>query len=177
MPLADWLDGASTGPTRPACMTCWVQYDQASAGTTAKPRAMVAANAAPVVTAVRHCRVTARLARKNSGVSLMPAAMPLQVPRRREPAGRVRSHTTSSTRKTLICPNQMVDRTGSSAVTATARKVLSSHRRGTSRYPRLRNETAISATSAAKVADHHTRLVTVWDTSANGANTIAANGV
>ncbi len=82
--------------------------------------AIVAAKAAVAVQKARHCRVQARYTRKNAGVSLMPAATPTAAPRSRAPPGRVRSQTISSTRKILICPSQMVERTGSNAVHTTA---------------------------------------------------------
>ena len=48
----------------------------------------------------------------------MPAATPTPMPLSRLPSGRSRSHKTIAIKKTLICPYQIVVRTGSIKVTA-----------------------------------------------------------
>lgn len=80
-PFHDWLLAYASAPIRPVSGSSSVQYCQAVRGATTKPITTVPANAAMAWANARHWRVTSSRAKKTSGVSLIPAAIPTQIPR------------------------------------------------------------------------------------------------
>ncbi|OLT25630.1 hypothetical protein BJF82_04400 [Kytococcus sp. CUA-901] len=131
-PITDWLPRYSLGIEWAMASLMWLGSPPADAGSVSSQKAravpgvttnetpMVATKVPVATAAARHWRVRSSQARKVSGESLMPAAMPRPTPRHQRSRPVARSAVMRAARMRLTCPKCMVSHTGSATMAATS---------------------------------------------------------